>query len=119
MRVQGINRNIKPELLPEGFCLNNKNVVYSKYVDAIVNEQGFLVHQKRGSATSEKFGLFTIINGPNTHVLKPIGARPIDNNGLLVWSCGFNIDPDISTSVTIAEIGVIDKDGSYISYVRD
>lgn len=119
MKVLGINRNIKPELLPEGFCLNNKNVVYSKYVDAIVNEQGFLVHQKKGTITNEKFGIISIVNGLNTYYLKPIGARPIDNNGLLVWSCGFNIDPNVSTDVAIAEIGIVDKDGLYTSYIRD
>ena len=121
MKIKGINRNITPDELPEGFVLNNKNVVYSQQLNAVVNENGFLVHQKRNTASNQKYGLIEINLSGIIYILKPIGCKQIDNNALLIWSCGFEKTyvNNASLEVKIAEIGIITKEGEYVSYIRD
>lgn len=122
MKIKGIDRNIKPEDLSEGYSLNNKNLVYSKLFNCLINENGFLVHQKKGSLVDNKYGLITIPIGLSTYYLKPMGSVPLDNSTVLVFSCGFNTLKTISnidTGVIFSDIGIIDKDGFYTSIIRD
>ena len=113
-----MNRDVKPESMEDGTCLENRNVVKSKFIDAYINEYGFLIFQKVGSSGANKFGTTITISSVDYH-LKVIGNVICDDDKFVIFSSGFVDNLSISTTKSFDEIGIINKEGYYQTVIRD
>jgi len=112
MKYKGLNRDVPNSEIPEGFGVDARNGINSKFLGAAINEGGFKAFQKAGS--SNKFALGVTISGV-TYYRKQCGEVALDLDRFLICSIGYgpNLTPDFS------EIGLLSSDGQYTSLIRD
>lgn len=123
-KLKCINRDSRPEFsedgesMMDGQSLENRNLVKSKYIDAWINENGFIVHQKLNTNREQKYGLGYVILS-NTYYLKCIGNIICDDDKVIIFSTGYAANTSISVNMLFSEIGIVDKNGLYTTIIRD
>jgi hypothetical protein len=118
MKWRGINRNAPKAEMPEGFGIDAKNGVNSKYTGAATNEGGFIVWQKANTITRQKYGLpFTLPSG-FSYVRRTIGEVELDLNRFLVLSIGYFTNTTDGLDAQFSEVGIV-TDGEYTTVIND
>lgn len=118
VKIRRMWRDNTPESMIDGDCLENRNMLKSKFIDAFINEYGFLIFQKKGTSNPNKYGTTITISGIDYH-LKNIGIIVINADKAIVFSSGFNDNTLTQTTKSFDEIGIIDSEGYYQTVIRD
>jgi hypothetical protein len=122
MKYNGLNRDVSNTDMPEGFGIDAKNGINSKYKGASINEDGFKVFQKSNASASKKYGLPFTISGVS-YIRHWLGEININENQVVVFSigykesCGTFATP--TTSRIFSEIGLLSEDGEYTTVIND
>jgi hypothetical protein len=118
MKHIGLERDLSNEDIPVNHSIDAKNGVNSKIKGASINEGGFKIYQKAGTAQSYKYNLPVTLSSV-VYKRKPIGEILIDDDTFVIFSLGYTSTVSSTGLFSFSEIGLLQKNGNYIALIND